>query len=183
MSRFLATRSCNDDYVPFRVTREANIEYVMNDNNTTDANMYFRKKEDLLKAPFGLQFDLQFEDPRLAAIDARLEHICAMEEARFNNDGEQELEERPPFYDETQHIFALRIIQKKMYDLLYEYFRKEYHRERTGKIVERLIEAFPDELDEFMTNTLYLYDRADEIFVALQEFDPPAHTPVPKRNV
>ena len=70
-----------------------------------------------------------------------------------------------------------------MYDLLYEYFRKEYHRERTGKIVERLIEAFPDELDEFMTNTLYLYDRADEIFVALQEFDPPAHTPVPKRNV
>ena len=104
MSRFLATRSCNDDYVPFRVTREANIEYVMNDNNTTDANMYFRKKEDLLKAPFGLQFDLQFEDPRLAAIDARLEHICAMEEARFNNDGEQELKERPPFDDETIRV-------------------------------------------------------------------------------
>ena len=109
MSRFLATRSCNDDYVPFRVTREANIEYVMNDNNTTDANMFFRKKEDMLKAPFELQFDLQFEDPRLAAIDVRLEHIYAMEEARFNNDGDGLVEERPPFDDETQHIFAFSL--------------------------------------------------------------------------
>lgn len=79
MSRFLESRSCNDDYVPFRVTRGAYIEYVMDDKNATypypDANIYFKEKKNILSWE---------ADPRLEAIDARLEAICAAEEKKWN---------------------------------------------------------------------------------------------------
>jgi len=100
MSRFLESRSCNDDYVPFRVTRGAYIEYVMDDKNATypypDANIYFKERP---------CFE---QDPRLAAIDARLEQICAMEELRLNNDGGNDTE-RPPFHDDEEDPYLAAI--------------------------------------------------------------------------
>ena len=63
----------------------------------------------------------------------------------------------------------------RLYEILYEYFKNEFHRERTGKVVDRLLEcSSEEELEEFMSNRLYLEDCADEIFTALKQFDPPA---------
>lgn len=63
----------------------------------------------------------------------------------------------------------------RLYEILYEYFKNEFHRERTGKVVDRLLEcSSEEELEEFMSNILYLEDCADEIFTALKQFDPPA---------
>ena len=63
----------------------------------------------------------------------------------------------------------------RLYEILYEYFKNEFHRERTGKVVDRLLEcSSEEELEEFMSNRIYLEDCADEIFTALKEFDPPA---------
>jgi hypothetical protein len=62
----------------------------------------------------------------------------------------------------------------RLYEILYEYFKNEFHRERTGKVVDTLLECNSEkELEEFMSNRLYLEDCADEIFMALKEFDPP----------
>jgi hypothetical protein len=67
---------------------------------------------------------------------------------------------------------------ERMYEILYEYFKNEFHRERTCKVVDRLLDCSTKErLEEFMSNRLYLEDCADEIFMALKEFDPPAQTP------
>jgi hypothetical protein len=63
----------------------------------------------------------------------------------------------------------------RLYEILYEYFKNEFHRERTGKVVDRLLEcSSEEELEEFMSNRLYLEDCADGIFTALKQFDPPA---------
>jgi hypothetical protein len=63
----------------------------------------------------------------------------------------------------------------RLYDILYEYFKNEFHRERTATVVDRLIEcSSEEELEEFMSNRLYLEECADEIFTALKQFDPPA---------
>jgi hypothetical protein len=62
----------------------------------------------------------------------------------------------------------------RMYEILCDYFRNEKHQERIATIVGKLLESSKEELDEFITNRLYLEERADEIYSALQEFDPPA---------
>lgn len=64
----------------------------------------------------------------------------------------------------------------RMYETLCEYFRNENHEERIATIVGKLLESSKEELDELITNRLYLEERADEIYAALQEFDPPART-------
>jgi hypothetical protein len=87
MLRFLQERSCNDDYVPLlRITRSTckpncleQASYIPTENTNynpyPDANIYFKEKTNILSWE---------ADPRLEAIDARLEHICAEEEARMN---------------------------------------------------------------------------------------------------
>ena len=87
MLRFLQERSCNDDYVPLlRITRSTckpncleQASYLPTENTNynpyPDANIYFKEKTNILSWE---------ADPRLEAIDARLEHICAEEEARMN---------------------------------------------------------------------------------------------------
>lgn len=87
MARFLQDRSCNDDFVPIlRITRSTcepnrleQASYVPTDNTNynpyPDANIYFKEKKNILSWE---------ADPRLEAIDARLEQICAEEEARMN---------------------------------------------------------------------------------------------------
>jgi hypothetical protein len=68
---------------------------------------------------------------------------------------------------------------ERMYEILYEYFKNEFHRERTSKVVDRLLECSSKErLEEFMSNRLYLEDCADEIFTSLKEFDPLARTSI-----
>jgi hypothetical protein len=62
----------------------------------------------------------------------------------------------------------------RLYDILYDYFKNEFHRERTGKVVGMLLECSEEELAEFMTNRLYLEERADEAWALLREEDPPA---------
>jgi hypothetical protein len=62
----------------------------------------------------------------------------------------------------------------RLYHVLYEYFKNEFHRERTATVVDRLLECSEEELEEFMSNRLYLEECADEIFTALKQFDPPA---------
>lgn len=62
----------------------------------------------------------------------------------------------------------------RMYETLCDYFRNEKHQERIATIVGKLLESSKEELDELITNRLYLEERADEIYSALQEFDPPA---------
>jgi hypothetical protein len=65
----------------------------------------------------------------------------------------------------------------RLYEILYEYFKNEFHRERTGKVVGMLIESSSEqELEECMTNPIYLEDRADEAWALLREFDPPVST-------
>jgi len=87
MLRFLQERSCNDDYVPLlRITRSTckpncleQASYIPTENTNynpyPDANIYFKEKTNILSWE---------ADPRLEAIDARLEAICAEEEARMN---------------------------------------------------------------------------------------------------
>lgn len=87
MLRFLEERSCNDDFVPLiRITRSTcepnrleQASYLPTQENNTnhypDANIYFKEKTKILSWE---------ADPRLEAIDARLEAICAEEEARMN---------------------------------------------------------------------------------------------------
>lgn len=87
MLRFLQERSCNDDYVPLlRITRSTGEPNCLeqasylptqedNTNHYPDANIYFKEKTKILSWE---------ADPRLEAIDARLEAICAEEEARMN---------------------------------------------------------------------------------------------------
>jgi hypothetical protein len=67
---------------------------------------------------------------------------------------------------------------ERMYEILYEYFRKESHRERTGMVVGVLLQHSREEIEELMSNIYELQDHADEIYAALQEFDKPAQTPL-----
>ena len=87
MARFLQDRSCNDDIVPIaRITRSTGepnrleqASYVATDNTNynpyANANIYFKEKKNILSWE---------ADPRLEAIDARLEQICAEEEKKWN---------------------------------------------------------------------------------------------------
>jgi hypothetical protein len=88
MAHFLQDRSCNDDFVPIlRITRSTchpnrleQASYVPNDdtyNPYANANIYFKERKNILSWE---------PDPRLEAIDARLEEICAAEEEKWNND-------------------------------------------------------------------------------------------------
>ena len=104
MTHFLQDRSCNDDFYitttttttttndTFTVTRSTcepnrlqQDSYVdqENENNLkypypyANANIYFRENKNILSWE---------PDPRLEAIDARLEQICAEEETRWNDD-------------------------------------------------------------------------------------------------
>jgi len=67
---------------------------------------------------------------------------------------------------------------ERMYEILYEYFRKESHRERTGMVVGVILQHSREEIEELMSNIYELQDHADEIYAALQEFDKPAQTPL-----
>ena len=129
MAHFLEYRSCNDDYVPFRVTRstcEPNIleqktfeQNTFQHNNYQDANIHFRQTSAIL--PW---INLE-EDTHLAAIDARLEHICAVEEARINNDKtkiEQQLIE-----NNKEIIEEYVIINKISVDEAIEYLKSCHH--------------------------------------------------------
>lgn len=106
MSRFLQDRSCNDDFIHLpRITRSTcapnrleQASYVHQEKTTNypyaGANIYFKEKKNILSWE---------ADPRLEAIDARLEAICAAEEKRWNNDGLLEQEEdiiREDFHDD-----------------------------------------------------------------------------------
>ena len=87
MARFLQDRSCNDDFVPIaRITRSTGehnrleqASYIATDNTNynpyASANIYFKEKKNILSWE---------ADPRLEAIDARLEQICAEEEKKWN---------------------------------------------------------------------------------------------------
>ena len=111
MAHFLEYRSCNDDYVPFRVTRSTcepnRLEQmsfydnnINNMNTYADANIHFRQQ---------LCFE---EDPRLAAIDLLLEHISAAQETMWNNDGHDDdsnADERPPFHDDEEDPYLAAI--------------------------------------------------------------------------
>jgi len=129
MAHFLEYRSCNDDYVPFRVTRSTcepnRLEQnkiqqdTFQHNNYPDANIHFRQTSAIL--PW---INLQ-EDTRLAAIDARLEHICALEEARINDDKtkiEQQL-----FENNKEIIEEYTIIYKLSVDEAIEYLKSCHH--------------------------------------------------------
>jgi len=88
---------------------------------------------------------------------------------------EQQQEEQQQ--EEQQQEEQLTVGDKygdRLYDILYDYFKNEFHRERTGKVVGMLLECSEEELAEFMTNRLYLEERADEAWALLREDDPPA---------
>ena len=59
----------------------------------------------------------------------------------------------------------------RLYDILYEYYR-----ECAGKIVGMLLECSEEELAYFMSNRLYLEERANEAFELLQQDDVPVST-------
>ena len=59
----------------------------------------------------------------------------------------------------------------RLYHILYEYYR-----ERAGKIVGMLLECSEEELAYFMSNRLYLEERANEAFELLQQDDVPVST-------
>jgi hypothetical protein len=80
--------------------------------------------------------------------------------------------------EEEEQLTVEEQYGERMYEILYEYFKNDFHRERTSTVVDRLLDCSTKErLEEFMSNRLYLEDCADEIFMALKEFDPPAQTP------
>ena len=123
MARFLQYRSCNDDFVPLlRITRSTcepnrleQASYVATDNTNynpyPDANIYFKEKKNILSWE---------ADPRLEAIDARLEQICAEEEARMN--GAEDDIIREDFLDDR--------IRDEDFDLHY------YHNHAIGYLTE-----------------------------------------------
>ena len=123
MARFLQDRSCNDDFVPLlRITRSTcepnrleQASYVAAQENNTNpyanANIYFKEKKNILSWE---------ADPRLEAIDARLEAICAEEEARMN--GAEDDIIREDFLDDR--------IRDEDFDLQY------YHNQAIGYLTE-----------------------------------------------
>ena len=84
----------------------------------------------------------------------------------------------PSVQQEQQEELAIgEKYRDRLYEILYEYFKNEFHRERTSTVVDRLLDCSSKErLEEFMSNRLYLEDCADEIFTSLKEFDPLART-------
>jgi hypothetical protein len=103
VARFYSERSCNDDYVPVtRSTCEPNkLEQKYYENNTiirqyTDANIKFGAST---KGEFTLTQSFE-SDPRLEAIDAKLEADYKTETICMEmNLSEPEDEERPSFDD------------------------------------------------------------------------------------
>jgi hypothetical protein len=84
-------------------------------------------------------------------------------------------EEQQELQQEQEELTLADKYGDRLYHVLYEYFKNEFHRERTATVVDRLIEcSSEEELEEFMSNRLYLEECADEIFTALKQFDPPA---------
>ena len=116
MAHFLEYRSCNDDYVPFRVTRSTCEQNTL-EQNTLEQNTNIHFKENEQKIPW-LNFE---EDTRLAAIDARLEHICYVEEARINND--KTLIEQQLIENNKEIIEEYTIINKISVDEAIEYLK------------------------------------------------------------
>jgi Nanos RNA binding domain len=85
-------------------------------------------------------------------------------------------------YDEQQevaeHISLEEMYGDRIYEILLEYFKNDnvskLHPERTATVVGKLLERDIAELEEFMTNRIYLEDAADEIFATLHyQLDPP----------
>ncbi len=124
MARFLQDRSCNDDFVPIPITRITRstcapnrleqASYVPQENKTNpyaDANIYFKEKKNILSWE---------ADPRLEAIDLRLEQICAAEEKRLN--GAEEDIIREDFHDDRK--------RDEEFDLCY------YHYQAIGYLTE-----------------------------------------------
>jgi hypothetical protein len=69
-------------------------------------------------------------------------------------------------------------IKQKLYNILYDYYKdnsvSRRHPERTGMVVDILIKRTIEELEDFMTNKIYLEECADEIFTVLHcHLDPP----------
>ena len=82
-----------------------------------------------------------------------------------------------PVEQEEQQEEQLTVEDKygdRLYDILYDYFKNEVHRERTGKVVGILLECSEEELAEFMNNRLYLEERAEEAWELLRQNDTPA---------
>ena len=108
-------------------------------------------------------------------IDANYHHYYRYIEDYSRSPNLGEWLSEPSVQQEQQKELAVKEkYRDRLYEILYEYFKNEFHRERTGKVVDRLIESSSEkELEEFMSNRLYLEDCADEIFTALKQFDPP----------
>ena len=110
-TRFYSMRSCNDDYVPseFRVTRstcepnELEKKNFTNENRACisqypDANIHFREVKVVIPWLDLDETDARFiPDPRLEALDAKLEAICADYEKRLNGSEDDII--RPDFED------------------------------------------------------------------------------------
>jgi len=169
MARFLESRSCNDDYVPFKVTRstcepnrlEQMSFYDNNINNITTyphANIHFRQQ---------LCFE---EDPYLASIDLQLELISAAQEALWNNDGDNEDEERPPFHDDEEdpdlaaidlRLELISAAQEALWnndghDNDDDLIRDEFYDDRIR------IEDDDDDYEEFSMSDRYDYELTDD---------------------
>lgn len=75
----------------------------------------------------------------------------------------------------------------RMYEILLEYFKDSHvlklYPERICMVIDKLLESSKEELEEFMTNRIYLEDAADEIFSTLHnQLDTPARTLVQDAN-
>ena len=119
VARFYSERSCNDDYVPVtRSTCEPNkLEQKYYENNTiirqyTDANIKFGAST---KGEFTLTQSFE-SDPRLEAIDAKLEADYKTETICMEmNLSEPEDEERPSFDN--------KYARDEYYDLIYYHYQ------------------------------------------------------------
>jgi hypothetical protein len=96
--------------------------------------------------------------------------------SKANASNVNEFDEEQDAFEDDQSMSLDEKYGDKMYEILYEYFKNEFHRERTATVVGVLLERDIPELEELTTNRLYLEEQADEIFAALKEFDAPART-------
>jgi hypothetical protein len=106
--------------------------------------------------------------PKKAEVRVPVKAAAATENKRWveedDSDEEEKVVEDEPISLEEQY-------GERMYEILYEYFRNDSHRERTGKIVGMLLNCDKEELDEFMVNRLYLQERAYEAYSLIQQDD------------
>ena len=83
----------------------------------------------------------------------------------------QQLQLQEELQQEQEELTLADKYGDRLYHVLYEYYR-----ERAGKIVGMLLECSEEELAYFMSNRLYLEERANEAFELLQQDDVPVST-------